>query len=497
MTTTPSKLAMAQKGQSSDSGLMQRVLSATRLASLVGDFDRSPAWRGLADALREVITDGRIPVEMRLPSERDLTAAVGLSRTTVARAYAELREQGFLTSRQGSGSVAALPQALGRGDHLLTPGMTNPGCIDLTCAAGPASMGLAPAYQRALDALPGYLANTGYYPSGLPELQRAIADNYATRGLPTAPNQIVVTSGALAAIAIAARAVLGPGSRTLVESPTYPNAIATLQSSPSRVVGFDADQPAWGSAVSEALRQVRPAAAYLVPDFHNPTGTLRGDADRERVAAAARKSGTVLIVDESLYLLDLRGPGARLPAPLANLTAISVGGLSKAYWGGLRVGWLRVPPALLDDVVRSRIKLDLGAPVLEQLVAVELLRDGYAGVAHRRAHLTASRDALLAALAANLPDWDFPRPDGGLSVWCRLPQSKSSALVAAAERHDVLLAPGPMFAPEGGLDRFLRIPFAQGSDVLADGVRRIAEAWSDVAENRGRAPRASSRTLVA
>lgn len=476
---------------------MQRVLSAPRLATLLGDFDRSPAWKGLADALREVISDGRIPVGMRLPSERDLTTALGLSRTTITRSYAELRDQGFLTSRQGSGSVASLPQALGRGDHLLTPGgRTGQDCVDLTCAAGPATTGLGPAYQGAWDALPGYLATTGYYPSGLPELQEAIADSYTARGLPTTPDQIVVTAGALAAIAIAARAVLGSGSRTLVESPTYPNAIATLQSVPSRVVGVDGDE-SWGVALSEALRQVRPTAAYLVPDFHNPTGSLRDDADRERVAGSARRSGTVLIVDESLYLLDLRGPGARLPAPLANQTTISVGGLSKAYWGGLRVGWLRVPPPMLDDVIRSRIKLDLGAPVLEQLVAIELLRDGYAGVAHRRTQLTAARDALLTALATHLPDWEAPRPDGGLSVWCRLPEAKSSALVAAAERHDVLLAPGPMFAPEGGLDRYLRIPFALGTDALSEGVRRIAAAWEDVTQHRGRAPRTPSRTLVA
>lgn len=476
---------------------MQRVLSATRLAALLGDFDHAPAWRGLANALREVISDGRIPVGMRLPSERDLTVALGLSRTTITRAYAELREQGFLTSRQGSGSVATLPQSLGRGDHLLTPGTVGAGCIDLTCGAGPASSGLSPAYQRALEVLPGYLANTGYYPSGLPELQQAIADTYAARGLPTDPAQIVVTSGAMGAIAIAARAVLGPGSRTLVESPTYPNAIATFESAPSRVVGVDADDAAWGSAISDALRQVRPAAAYLIPDFHNPTGLLRAEADREQVAASARRHGTVLMVDESLYLLDLRGPGARMPAPLTNATTISIGGLSKAYWGGLRVGWLRVPPAMLDAVVRSRIRLDLGAPVLEQLVAVELLRDGYAGVAHRRAHLTASRDAALAALAEHLPDWEVERPAGGLSLWCRLPSARSSALVAAAEKHGVLLAPGPMFAPEGGLDRFLRIPFALGPDVLTEGIGKLGPVWADVSHQRGRERSTPTRTLVA
>lgn len=476
---------------------MQRVLTATRLAALLGEFDRSPAWRGLADALREVISDGRVPAGMRLPSERDLTVHLALSRTTVTRAYAELRDQGFLVSRQGSGSVAALPAVLGRGDHLLTPGTASAGCIDLTCAAGPAAPGLLPAYERALGLLPSYLANTGYYPSGLPELRDAIAESYAARGLPTDPEQIVVTPGAMAAIAIAARAVLGAGSRTLLESPTYPNGIATFERAPSRVVGVDVGDAPWGVAVADALRQVRPTAAYLVPDFHNPSGALRDEADRERVAAAARKTGTVLIVDESLHLLDLRGPSARLPAPLLNPTTISVGGLSKPYWGGLRIGWLRVPPAILDDVVRSRIRLDLGTPVLEQLVALELLRDGYAAVAHRREHLTASRDAALSALAEHLPEWQVPVPDGGLSLWCRLPQAKSSALVAAAERHDVLLAPGPMFAPEGGLDRYLRIPFALGSEVLTEAIRRLAPAWDEVSQQRGRAGRTPARTLVA
>ena len=88
---------------------MARLISAPRIATLVGDFDRSPAYRGLAEGLRVLITDGRVPVGVRLPSERELTEALGVSRTTVTRAYAELRDHGFLVSRQGSGSVASLP----------------------------------------------------------------------------------------------------------------------------------------------------------------------------------------------------------------------------------------------------------------------------------------------------------------------------------------------------------------------------------------------------
>src|SRR5690606_19232199 len=97
-----------------------RVIPATALANLVGDFHREPAYRGLAEAIRSLISDGRVPVGVRLPSARELSDALGVSRTAVARAYAELRDRGYLHSRQGSGSVASLPESRAfRGDHLL------------------------------------------------------------------------------------------------------------------------------------------------------------------------------------------------------------------------------------------------------------------------------------------------------------------------------------------------------------------------------------------
>ena len=116
---------------------MDRRISAQRTAALLGSAaQRSPAYLGIADALRLLVTDGRIPPGTRLPSERELTEALGVSRTTVTRAYGELRDRGYLESRQGSGSVTRLPTVAGGGvDNLLSPGRTAEGAIDLTCAA--------------------------------------------------------------------------------------------------------------------------------------------------------------------------------------------------------------------------------------------------------------------------------------------------------------------------------------------------------------------------
>lgn len=481
---------------------MSRVLAASRIATLLGGFDRSPAYKGLAEGLRVLITDGRVPVGARLPSERELTDALAVSRTTVTRAYAELRDHGFLVSRQGSGSVASLPASRGhRGDHLLPPGDLPEDKIDLTCAAPVPGPGVLAAYERAVGELPAYLAGTGYYPSGLPALREAVARSYDARGLPTSPEQIMIVPGALAGVAIAARALLTTGDRALVESPTYPNAIATLTHSGARIVGVDVppDAAQTGPDTAEltaTLRQVAPRAAYLIPDFHNPTGALMPDEDRQRVARTLARTRTTAVIDESMVTLAL--DGQQMPAPFGSYApdTVSVGSLSKPYWGGLRIGWLRVPEPRIDAFFRARISLDLGAPLLEQLVATELVNCDGELLDHRREQLRSSRDAALAAVAEHLPEWRVSRPGGGLNLWCELPQALSSALVPKAARHDVLIAAGPSFAPEGGLDRFVRLPYTHPAHVLTDAIGRLGQAWRETLADPGFIAR-TAPTLVA
>ncbi len=485
-------LNMANRGSLA---CMSRVLPASRVAALLGDFDRSPAYRGLAEGLRVLIADGRVPVGVRLPSERDLTEALEVSRTTVARAYAELRDHGFLTSRQGSGSVASLPASRGhRGDHLLPPGDLPQDKVDLTCAAPLPGPGVLAAYERAVAELPAYLGGTGYYPSGLPVLREAVAASYEARGLPTSPDQVLVVPGAQAGVAIVARALVGVGDRVVTESPTYPNAIATLTHCGGRVVGVDVPRDETDTEpMTTTLRQVRPRVAYLIPDFHNPTGSLLLDEGRAAVGAALADTGTTAIVDESMVALPLDGQA--VPAPFASYAegAISVGSVSKPFWGGLRIGWLRLPHRLVDRVFRARLSMDLGAALLEQLVAADLLRDGDDLLAHRREQLRASRDAALVAIAEHLPDWRPTRPGGGLNLWCELPRPLSSDLVPHAARHDVLLASGPSFAPEGGLDRFVRLPYTQPAHVVSDAVARLGQAWRETLEQPGLGGRRPTR----
>jgi DNA-binding transcriptional MocR family regulator len=164
---------------------------------------------------------------------------------------------------------------------------------------------------------------------------------------------------------------------------------------------------------------------------------------------------------------------------------ITVGSASKAFWGGLRIGWVRAPRDRVGAVVSARLSLDLGAPLLEQLVLVELLNDPDAVLRHHRDRLRESRDALAAALERSLPDWSFVLPRGGLALWCELPAPVSSALAGSAEQRGLLLPPGPSFAAEGGLERYVRLPYTQAPEVLTEAVARLVPAWDEARHHRG------------
>jgi len=464
---------------------MSQSISASRVATLAGDFNRSPAYVGLADALRELIGDGRIGYSTRLPSERDLTAALGVSRTTVTRAYAVLRDTGYAEARHGSGTFTRLPGGATRAhDRALWPTNVSAGVIDLVCAAASAPPGIAAAYADAAAALPAHLGSHGYYPAGLPDLQAAIAASYDERGLATTPDQVIVTAGALAASAVVGSALAGPRDRVLMESPTYPNAVQALRTGGGRLVTIPLDPEGWDlDAIAGVLAKRTPRLVHVMPDHHNPTGLVMPDRERAAYARLLARHGAIAVVDEAHHTLRLDDGPAQRPFASYAKDAVTVGSASKSVWGGLRLGWIRAPHNLIDQLTRARVGLDLGAPVLEQLVLTRLVTGGFDAIlaAHRQ-RLREQRDALMAAVDAELPGWTFRKPAGGMALWCRLPAAGSgaTALSIEAERHGVLLAPGPLFAPEGGLDRYVRIPFTVSIRDLEEAVRRIAAAWAVV-----------------
>ncbi|WP_127501373.1 PLP-dependent aminotransferase family protein [Actinoplanes solisilvae] len=469
---------------------MTTTIRGDQLARLLGQWHslpgrhRSPDYAALAASVRGLLADGRLPLGVRLPAERELAESLAVSRTTVSAAYRTLRETGHLTSRRGAGSWTTLPN----GHRVATSGLWAPlddrDVIDLGVAASAAPPELVPAARAAADDLPRYLGSAGYHPTGLIELREAVAAGFRERGVATSAEQILITGGTQQALDLVLRLLCPPGSPVLVEAPTYPNALAALSARRARIDthGLDTATGWDGEMLLGALRQTRPRLSYVIPEFHNPTGHLMPAELRERLVATAHSTGTDLVVDESW--VDLQLDGDRMPPPVAHSDrhsrVVTIGGMSKAYWGGLRIGWVRASAPLVQRLAAIRVGVDMASPVLEQLVAVRLLRDASKIVKDRRIELRRQRDTLAAEVERLLPEWNFVLPAGGATIWAELDGPISSALARAAEDVGVRLAPGPRFGLDGTLERFLRLPFTLPPEDLTEAVRRIASVRHDL-----------------
>jgi len=458
---------------------------------------KGPLWRKLAHALMQAIRQGVISPGIRLPSERELSHALTVSRSTVVAAYESLREGGWLESRTGSGTwvsksgvVATARGAAQAGALAASPllGFLSahdaPDLVDFVLGAPLPLSGLPPE----LFALPaeeyGSLVNDHrYYPMGLPVLRQAIAGYYGKVGLGTRPEQILVTNGAQQGISLCAGAYLQRADSVLVEDPTYFGALDAFRAVGARIIGVALEAQGVNPAT---LRQRIIATAsrliYLTPTFQNPTGALMPRAARKEVARIAAELGVPIVDDCSLFDLALEGstpPPIAAFAPNPDAPVITLGSLSKLVWPGLRVGWVRAPEAIIERLVRLKSATDLGGPLLTQALAVRLLGEVDAIRERRRQQLQPRRDLLAGLLRERLPDWKFNLASGGLFLWVKLPGGDSRELAQMALRHGVVILPGPLMSGAERCAEYLRIPFIAEPESIENGVRRLAAAWQE------------------
>jgi DNA-binding transcriptional MocR family regulator len=467
------------------------TLSARALARRLQEWrGAGHAYLALANRIGLLISDGGISPGTRLPAERELAAELGVSRSTVAAAYRELRDGDLIQSTRGSGSVARLPSRGSLRNDLFTEQ------LDLSRATMPALPRLLDAYTAAVSALPHALGDPGFDPIGRRDLRQAIADRYTDRGLPTHADQIMVTIGAQHAISLIARTLLRRGDRVLVENPTYSHAIDAFSDVGARMVGVAVDAVnGWDElALGQVIGRGSPALAYLMPANHNPTGQSMPKSLLEQTLADAAAHGTTVVIDETMAELTLDGPNP-LPAALYG-PAILLGSVGKTLWGGIRVGWIRAEAPVIHALVRARFASDLGTPVLEQLVVRDLLPDFDQILDERIRWLRAGREHLLDRLRRDFPEWHVPLPHGGLTAWVGLGAPVSSQLVVAARSNGLTITAGPRFSVDGAFDRFLRIPYSNPIPHTDAGLDILRTTWDTVIARPGMAATADELVAV-
>src|SRR5437016_5783856 len=413
-------------------------IGAVALADLLGHWPTAdgPLYRLLATRIARLADTGELSAGLRLPPERDLASILSVSRNTVAAAYQVLRDEGMAESRQGAGTRIVphrtTPAAVHRANGFFA-GMLEDSVLDadLTLAAVECAPQVAAALAEPASVLGGtepVTATSGYFPLGLPALRVAIASHLTHRlGLPADPAEVIVTTGGQQALDLLIRCEVLPGQPVVVEDPTFPGALDALYRAGARVLGIPAGAGLDPDRLEHMVRTHRPGMVYLIATHHNPTGLMMPAGHRRRVARLAAAHPDTLFVDD-MTLAELPLGDHPVPPPLAALdpgqpNLVSVGSLSKLYWGGLRTGWLGASTGLIARGAAAKAAADLGSAAFPQAIASALLNDEHDDIVKwRREWLRARHDALAGALRAALPEWTWPEPDGGLTLWVRLPQ---------------------------------------------------------------------------
>jgi GntR family transcriptional regulator/MocR family aminotransferase len=421
-----------------------RTSSAGELLVALDRDAAEPLHRQLEQELRTAIRAGRLEAEIALPSTRTLSEQLGISRGVVVEAYEQLVAEGYLTS-QGGGATRVSPRVT---DAAPAPAASRvaPSTPRIDLSYGRPDVREFPR-QAWLRSLRRVLATT---PSerlsyldrrGAPELREALAAYLnRVRGTAATPDRIVITNGFAQALRLLTELVRSRGGRRIgVENPGQRDAVRAARDSGLEVAGIPVD--AHGILI-EPLLEADPDAVILTPAHQFPTGAVLAADRRAALVDWARARNRLVVEDDydAEYRYDREPIGAI--QGLAPDHVAYAGSASKTLAPGLRVGWLILPDAFVDEVAALKETIDRGSPSLEQLALADFLAHGDFDRHLRRMRpiYRARRDTLLRSIRRHLPDAEPVGASAGLHVLAWLPDDVDDAAVVARVRRDGVAA---------------------------------------------------------
>src|ERR1700757_1360373 len=500
-----------------------------------------PLYIQLRDQLRSLVHAGDLRPGDRIPASRELAQMLGVHRTTVANAYAELESEGLIQGHVGRGTFIKSngnglkitpppPPVLNGGSgirwELLFADERGEEVLSrLTASAPENSLSFVmarPAQEffpiedlqicvssvlrrEATDVL-NLGPSDGYAP-----LKEALLEMLKGDSIPARDENLLITDGCQQSLDLISKAFVRPGDSVILENPTYPGAVAIFSGSRARCLGVPVQTHAepGGSlgidleALEATLAANRVKLVVLTPDFQNPTGTSIPLASRRKLLELAARH-QVPVVEDHIYA-RLHAREERVPSlkqmDRSNLV-IHIDSFSKVAFPGLRVGWIVAPAAAIERLRVVKQTTDLHTDQLAQATLAEFLRRGMFSrhVAKMRKVYASRLNALDEALRKHMPEETrWTRPEGGMCLWLELPAGfDASELLIHAKERVLLFAPGRYFYVQSHLPNTLRLGFANLNEKeLARGVATLAELLKIEMRKRQRGVRRAERSRVA
>jgi 2-aminoadipate transaminase len=498
-----------------------------------------PLYVQLCDQLRALVHAGDLRPGDRIPASRELAQHLGVHRTTVANAYAELESEGLIEGHVGRGTfiranwrplqIAPPPPSLVPGGAIrwesLFADERGDDALDRLIRTMPASgISFVVAHppeesfpvtemrsccnavlRREGARILQYGATDGY-----PLLRKAVLDVLRGEGVQAREENLLITDGCQQALDLICKVFLRPGDAVILENPTYPGTIAALRAARARCLGVPVRTEAGPGAtlgldldtLEQTLAANRVKLMFLMPDFHNPTGLSMSLAARRRLLEIASRH-QVPIVEDHIYAW-LLSRGEPLPS-LKQLDRANVvmqtDSVSKIAFPGLRVGWVVAPANVIERLRVVKQATDLHTDQLSQAALAEFMRRGLL-VRHvaRMRKLCASRlEAVEEALMRHMPaETRWTHPNGGMCVWLELPPGfDANELLVRARERGVVFAPGRYFYVHSPQPNTLRLAFGVEERQIAKGIAVLGDILRSELSKRQRGARRLEPARVA
>ncbi len=447
----------------------------------------TPIYRQLADKIADLIRTGTLSHGQRLLPTRELAGQLGLNRTTISAAYEVLESDGLIQGHVGRGSfVNYKTNPIVAGDSVISFASSRPAEDDFPVAAFQATC---------REVIAGPMASAILQlgsPAGFPPLRQYLLEQANAEGTAGPDDDILITSGCQQALDLLQRVLAPEGSTVAIEDPVYHGQRNVFLRSDIRLVpvpvldsGVDIDR------LARIFAQERPQILVLTPNFQNPTGTTIPLAARETINRLAAEF-QVRTIENDIYG-GLRYTGESLPTLKQLGGSVLIRSFSKVAFPGLRVGWIIGPKPLIADLTEARQWCDLHTDQLSQAVLLRFAQSGRLAE-HAERTQERGRERLAAALSAceqHFPSGtSFTRPEGGMSIWVRLPDPlDATELLPRAQREGVSYVPGRHFAVGPHDSHTFRLSFGGLPPASIDaGIARLGRLFHEEIERSRRTP---------
>lgn len=476
-------------------------------------LDRNSAqavYLQIRDRIRRLIESGALQPGDQLPSIRSLAETTQVNKLTVIEAYSVLEADGLVHARQGAGYFVISPpikypqsinqfappqkvilsdkQDKGSFFNSYTTSVAsrkNTGVIDLSLAFPISELeDLQRIARRAMKKVGSTLFDYEL-PHGQLTLRQQIARILIQQGLEVTPDNLIITNGSKQGLSLALQYYVQPGDWVIVESPTYHGTLQVLSSLKARVIGISMTEEGINLELLEQyLHTHRPKLIYTISTLHNPTGVTTTQTHRASLLQLAERYNCVILEDNAYEGLNFEP----VPAPIKALDRQDIvtylGTFSKTLMPGIRVGYMVVTGKHYQPLVERKLLHDYHVSTVSQAIVSEYLASGHyrRHLAHLQNKHQQSMNAMLKALRQSFSaeaSWTIPK--GGLFLWVQLPSDLSmSAFCKTALLHNVLVADGRWFFPDGQGYNAMRISFAHKPEVIEQGISVLGELLKNI-----------------